>query len=133
MIGGSAVFKGRIWMLGGGTYDTPLTPTRKFHNDVWSSADGVDWKRHIENAPWRPRQYHDVAVWDDRLWVLEGYRIDSGNLKDVWHSTDGVHWREVADTPWKVRHAASVFVYDDALWIAAGNNMEPDVWKLQRK
>ena len=133
MIGGSAVFRGRIWMLGGGTYDTPQTPTRKFHNDVWSSADGVDWKRHIENAPWRPRQYHDVAVWDDRLWVLEGYRIDSGNLKDVWHSTDGIHWHEVADTPWKERHAASVFVYDDALWIAAGENMEPDVWKLQRK
>ena len=27
MIGGSAVFKDRIWILGGGTYDTPKTPT----------------------------------------------------------------------------------------------------------
>ena len=26
MIGGSAVFKDRIWILGGGTYDTPKTP-----------------------------------------------------------------------------------------------------------
>ena len=34
MIGASAVMHGRIWILGGGTYDTPQTPSRKFHNDV---------------------------------------------------------------------------------------------------
>jgi hypothetical protein len=133
MIGGSAVFQGRIWVLGGGTYDTPQTPTRKFHNDVWSSADGVHWKRHVEEAPWFPRQYHEVAVWDDRLWVMEGYNKTSGNRNDVWYSSDGVHWHEVPNTPWKPRHAASVFVHDGALWMVAGNNMESDVWKLRRK
>jgi len=131
MIGGSAVFRDRIWILGGGTYDTPTTPTRNFYNDVWSSADGVHWERHIERAPWEARQYHDVAVWDDRLWVLEGYSGENRN--DVWYSADGVRWTELKDTPWKPRHAASVFVHDDALWMVSGNNMEPDVWKLQRK
>jgi hypothetical protein len=133
MIGASAVFKGHIWILGGGTYDTPTTPSRKFHNDVWSSADGVTWTEHTKAAPWKPRQYHEVAAWDDRLWVLEGYNKDSGNRNDVWHSTDGVQWHEVENTPWKPRHAASVFVHDGALWMVAGNNMEPDVWKLVRK
>jgi hypothetical protein len=133
MIGASAVMNGRIWILGGGTYDTPTTPSRKYHNDVWSSADGVHWKQHTKAAPWKPRQYHEVAVWDDRLWVLEGYYREGGNRKDVWHSSDGVNWHEVPDTPWKPRHAASVFVHDDALWMVAGNNMEPDVWKLKRK
>ena len=37
MIGGSVVFKDRIWILGGGTYDTPNVPKRKYFNDVWSS------------------------------------------------------------------------------------------------
>lgn len=133
MIGGSAVFKGRIWILGGGTYDTPTTPKRNFYNDVWSSADGVKWNLHTESAAFHPRQYHDVAVWDDRLWLLEGYNRDGGNRKDAWHSADGVEWHEVPDTPWKPRHAASVFVHDGALWMVAGNNMEPDVWKLQRR
>ncbi|MBX3437407.1 MAG: hypothetical protein KF861_07960 [Planctomycetaceae bacterium] len=133
MIGGNAVFQGRIWILGGGTYDTPQTPSRNFYHDVWSSADGVTWTRHTEAAPWKPRQYHEVAVWDDRLWVLEGYNVDGGNRNDVWHSADGVEWHEVSDTPWKPRHAASVFVHDDALWMVAGNNMEPDVWKLRRR
>ena len=133
MIGGSAVFKGRVWLLGGGTYDTPTTPKRNFYNEVWSSADGVNWKLHTKKAPWHPRQYHDVAVFDGRLWVLEGYHAKGGNRKDVWHSADGVHWEEVSNTPWKPRHAASVFVHDHALWMVAGNNMQPDVWKLVRK
>lgn len=133
MIGGSAVLGGRIWVLGGGTYDTPQTPTRKFHNDVWSSADGVHWKQHIAEAPWHPRQYHDVAVWDDRLWVMEGYHAQGGNRNDVWCSTDGEKWEELPNTPWKPRHAASLFVHNDALWMVAGNNMESDVWRLKRK
>lgn len=132
MIGGSAVFNGRMWILGGGTYDTPTTPKRNFYNDVWSSSDGVRWTRHVEHAPWYPRQYHEVAVFDDKLWVLEGYHADGGNRNDVWYSADGTHWQELPGTPWKVRHAASVFVFDDALWMVAGNNMQRDVWKLER-
>ena len=132
MIGGNVVFNDRIWILGGGTYDTPKTPTRNFYNDVWSSADGVNWKRHVEFAPWEPRQYHEVALFDGRIWVLEGYNKKSGNRKDVWRSSDGVNWYELPNTPWKPRHAASVFVHDNALWMVAGNNMEKDVWKLQR-
>jgi hypothetical protein len=130
MIGGSVVFDNSMWILGGGTYDTPDTPTRNFYNDVWSSADGVHWQRHVELAPWEPRQYHEVAVFDDRMWVMEGYNASSGNRRDVWYSADGVNWYELADTPWAPRHAASVFVYGDALWMVAGNNMVPDVWKL---
>lgn len=133
MIGASAVMNGRIWILGGGTYDTPTTPSRNFYNDVWSSADGITWKQHSDAAPWKPRQYHDVAVWDGRLWVMEGYSQGVGNRNDVWHSADGVDWHEVKNTPWKPRHAASVFVHNDAIWMVAGNNMESDVWKLRRK
>ena len=131
MIGGSAVFKGRIWILGGGTYDTPKIPTRKYFNDVWSSADGITWEQHTAAAPWTPRQYHDVAVWDDRLWVVEGF--SGANRNDVWHSADGVTWHEVPKTPWATRHAASVFVHDGSLWMVAGNNMQSDVWRLGRK
>ncbi len=131
MIGGSAVFRGRLWLLGGGTYDTPTTPTRTFFNDVWSSPDGTHWERHLEHAAWEARQYHDVAVFDDLLWVLEGYG-PSGNRNDVYHSSDGTSWHELPDTPWAPRHAASVFVYRDALWLVAGNNLLPDVWKLTR-
>lgn len=133
MIGGNVVFKDRMWILGGGTYDTPTTLTRQFHNDVWSSADGVHWKQHTTAAPWFPRQYHDVAVFDGRMWVMEGYNAKGGNRKDVWYSDDGVNWYEHPDTPWNPRHAASVFVFKDGLWMVTGNNFQSDVWKLVRK
>jgi hypothetical protein len=135
MIGGSAVLHGRMWVLGGGTYDTPSAPARRFYNDVWSSADGVNWTQHAASTPWEPRQYHDVAVFDGRLWVMEGYcpspsSDKAGNRNDVWYSADGVDWHELPGTPWAPRHAASLFVYKDGLWVVAGNNMTPDVWKL---
>lgn len=133
MIGGGVVLHDRIWVLGGGTYETPKVPTRKFFNDVWSSADGVSWTRHTAEAPWHPRQYHDVAAFDGRMWVLEGYHQAGGNRKDVWYSADGLNWYEVPNTPWAPRHAASVYVHDGALWMVAGNNMQSDVWVLRRK
>ena len=133
MIGGAAVHDNRMWILGGGTYDTPATPMRNFYNDVWSSDDGINWEQHIAHAPWTPRQYHEVAAFDNHLWVLEGYAAESGNRRDVWYSPDGVNWTELPDTPWAPRHAGSVFVYDGSLWMVAGNNMEPDAWRLSRR
>ena len=131
MIGGNVVLGNRMWLLGGGTYDTPERPERTFYNDVWSSPDGVRWTRPLEHAPWHPRQYHDVASFDGRMWVLEGWNQENRN--DVWHSADGAEWHEVPDTPWAIRHASSIFVYDGALWVVTGNNMQSDVWKLERK
>ena len=84
MIGGHVVFKDRIWILGGGKYDTPQTPDRAFYNDVWSSHDGIHWHCHIQHAPWTARQYHEVAVFDGRMWVLEGW--NQSNRNDVWYS-----------------------------------------------
>ena len=119
-----------MWILGGGTYDTPERPERRFYNDVWSSSDGTHWVCQVERAPWKPRQYHEVAVFDEKMWILEGY--GGRNRNDVWYSSDGSHWHELPSTPWKPRHAASVFSYNDALWVVAGNNMESDVWRLER-
>ncbi len=121
---GYVVFKDRMWIVGGDANQ------HHYQNDVWSSADGVNWECHTASAPWHPRQYHDVAVFDGQLWVLEGWNRDNRN--DVWHSADGVDWHELPNNPWPPRHAASVFVHDGALWVVAGNNMTSDIWKLVR-
>eukprot|EP01048_Picozoa_sp_COSAG05_P000101 COSAG05_NODE_3_length_51333_cov_129.132080_1_plen_354_part_00 len=73
MIGGSAVKDGFIWLLGGGSYETPERQARDFRNDVWRSSDGENWECVLEQAPWPARQYHDISVWDGKLWVCEGY------------------------------------------------------------
>jgi hypothetical protein len=130
MISGSVVFNDRIWVLGGGTYESIVNQHREYYNDVWSSADGIHWTLHTNSAAWSPRAYHNVAVFDGAMWVLAGYK--DRNLNDIWYSRDGVNWTELPNSPWEPRHASSIFVYKDALWIVAGNNMESDVWKLTR-
>lgn len=136
MIGGSAVFKDRIWILGGGTYNTPNKSDRILYNDVWSSKDGSNWKCHTPFANWDAREYHDVAVWDNKLWILEGSSCgqirEIWNRNDVWFSEKGDKWTELPNTPWKPRHASSLFVHNNCLFVVAGNNMESDVWKLEK-
>ena len=71
----------------------------------------------------------DVAVFDNKLWLLEGHD-GKGNRNDVWYSSDGASWMKYRRTLLGAGHAASVFVYNDALWMVVGNNMQPDVWKM---
>ena len=46
---GAVVFKGRMWILGG-TEDYYFGDDKSLKNDVWSSADGKDWKQETANA-----------------------------------------------------------------------------------
>ncbi len=137
MIQGSVVMHGRMWLLGGGTYDTPSHPKRNFYNEVWSSADGVKWRKDTV-APWAPRQYHSVAVFDNKMWVMAGcnYSTPERNRNDVWYSADGVKWTELPNTPWPTRHAGTVFVHDGHLWMVAGSHPGStpinDVWRLDK-
>jgi hypothetical protein len=137
MIQGSVEFSGRMWLLGGGTYDTPAHPTRLFYNEVWSTADGAEWRKDAD-APWAPRQYHSVAVFDNKMWVMAGYNDNTPerNRNDVWYSSDGVNWSELPNTPWPTRHAGTVFVHDGHLWMVAGSHPGStpihDVWRLDK-
>jgi hypothetical protein len=127
---GQAVLNDEVWILGGGRYQFPVTDDAR-RNDVWKSTDLKQWTRVLEHAPWSGRIYHNVAVFDGRLWVMAGY--DRDNLGDCWYSKDGYNWYAL-QTPWPARHAASLFVHRDALWLAAGSDSQPrnDVWRLRR-
>jgi hypothetical protein len=128
IIMGNVVFGGKMWVIGGGQYDI-----RTFNNDVWNSADGVNWQQVLAAAPWSPRQFHNITVFDNKIWVLAGGDAQSqGGLNDVWYSTDGITWAQVLGTPWIARHAASTFVWNNYLWLTCGSNAggDNDVWKL---
>src|SRR5690606_744274 len=88
---GSVVFNGRVWIIGGQREGKRL-------NDVWSSADGLNWRQETSEAPWSPRQLHDnVVAFDGHLWVIGGSVQSSPPLKtyrDVWRSPDGIHWEQ---------------------------------------
>ena len=122
-------FKGRLYLMGGGNY----VPQYAAHNDVWSSADGVEWRLETASAPWAPRLWFGVAVYRGRLWVLGGWSKERDNFGDVWHSEDGRHW-QLLRTPqcWKARHEHSVLVHEDRLWVLGGHArpLSNEVWSL---
>lgn len=120
VIGELASFRGRLWLVGGGRYRDDAVGTSYFQ-EVWSSADGVTWTEHAP-PPWDGRIWHDVRVFDDRLFVLFGSN-PRGNLNEVWFTDDGETWErlpeELSIAPGS--HAQGVAETPDGLVVAGGN------------
>jgi hypothetical protein len=128
-------FRGRMWILGG-TEDYYFGDQKSLKNDVWSSADGKDWKLECAAAPWPPRAYHQAVVLDDKIYLFGGgsyvptYEVHA----DVWSSSDGANWEKVTDkVPWHPRIWFSSVVYRERMWVLGGWSNNParnwgDVW-----
>ncbi|MCB1058166.1 MAG: hypothetical protein KDD11_21925, partial [Acidobacteria bacterium] len=107
----SAVFKDRLWVLGG--WD------RGGLSDVWSSPDGDRWRQE-PIAPWPRRKAHTAAVFHDRLWVLGG-SLGVEQTADVWSTEDGQTWRQDTErAPWGPRNNHAVVVFHDRIWVLGG-------------
>lgn len=96
---GEAVFRGRMWILGG-WFDSYSAPPR----DVWSSENGRDWVLETEQAPWKHSDLPMVTVFRDRMWLMGGWyngRLEGhGASNEVWSTGDGREWRQdVAAAP----------------------------------
>lgn len=132
---GAVVFKGRMWILGG-IEDYYFGDDSSLKNDVWSSADGKEWKLETEHAAWTPRAYHQAVVLNDRIHVFGGgnYVPNYQAHNDVWSSADGMHWiQETANAPWHPRLWFASAVYRSRMWVLGGWSNNPaknwgDVW-----
>ena len=132
---GAVAFEGKMWILGG-TENYYFGDEKSLKSDVWSSADGKEWKLEVAEAPWSPRAYHVAVVHGGKIWVLGGgnYVPKYHALDDVWSSSDGVHWERVTEhAPWHPRLWFSAVAYRDHLWVLGGWSNDPsrnwgDVW-----
>jgi hypothetical protein len=127
---GGAVFVllGKLWIEGGGACDYS-----QVYNDIWSSADGINWTQSGTAAAWPARMWPCIAPADNGIiWLVAGYAptdwsdVDgsvtvrySENHSDVWYSKDGATWRQFkADygsglpdgNTFEPRHAATCYV-----------------------
>ncbi len=115
-------FRDSLWIMGG------VAGTTRF-NDVWCSADGVNWVQ-APNAGWSGRYGHAAVVYKGRIWVLGGF---SGAYRsDVWSSVDGRTWiQDTSRASWSPRYHHTVVVLRDTLWLMGGydgTNYLNDVW-----
>ncbi|MGL5890151.1 MAG: LamG-like jellyroll fold domain-containing protein, partial [Bacteroidia bacterium] len=109
---------GQIWMLGGSNEGD-----RRSYNEVWKTADGINWTLVNESAPWGGRYWHTTAWFDNKIWLMGGMAT-AYEMNDVWYSADGITWHELKTTtgnvPAATRHAQSTTVFDNALWYMCG-------------
>jgi hypothetical protein len=129
---GGTTFAGRMWVMGGLAKGT-------IYNDVWSSADGVNWTLEVANAPWSRRQaFGNVVAHGGSLWLVGGgitvYQPFKA-YRDVWRSPDGRDWTKVTDcAPWPARIWSCCAVYRNRIWLLGGFRAQPtwnnfnDIW-----
>ena len=85
---GAAVLNGRMYVIGGAA--GPYFGAEAY-NDVWSSADGTNWRRDTPAAGFAARSIFATFVHNNELWLAGG--LGSGPFNDVWRSSDGVNWK----------------------------------------
>jgi hypothetical protein len=131
---GFVVFRNRMWVLGG-TSDFYQNNDATLLNDVWSSADGKEWKLELASAPWSKRAHGQAIVFDNKLWIMGGGHRSPKPIptNDVWCSEDGVKWTlATGSAGWKPRLWFSTVVYRDRMWVIGGWSEEKgnfgDVW-----
>src|SRR5690606_4173911 len=111
------VFNKRLWVLGGWGFD--------HLNDVWSSADGVNWSQEMASAPWEPRVGHTATVFRHRIWFVG--RFDVYDLctivvnSDALSSADGyVRKREAPGEQMVKREEHASFFFGHRLCVLGG-------------
>lgn len=127
VLDGLAEFKGRMWLVGCAR-ERADAQGHSMSNAVWSTQDGITWRRHA-TPPWQGKIWHNVVAWDGRLWILFGFTYGDpangwpiGNANEVWSSDDGETWSALPhDSPVPGSHAQGLAVTDDFLLLAGGN------------
>jgi hypothetical protein len=72
-------------------------------------------------------------VFQDKIWILGGWEKNKwGLVNDVWASSDGEYWQEIASSvQWTARKGHSAVVFQDKIWVIAGvdsRGAKNDVW-----
>jgi hypothetical protein len=112
----AAVFKNRIWVIGGGLIDGTPEANKNAGREIWSSADGVNWALATDHMP--RTAGGSPIVFEGKLWLV-GANRDGSFARASLVTDDGVTWREES-APWSPRGAVAVWVYDDQLFMTGG-------------
>lgn len=135
LAGALVEFNGQLWLFGG-TENYYFGDEKSLKNDIWSSEDGVKWKKVGDSAAWSPRAYHQVVALNNKLYLMAGgnYTPTYQAHRDVWVSENGADWiPATGEAPWHERLWFTSVVYREHLWILGGWSNNPsknwdDAW-----
>ncbi len=111
------VYDNKLWVIGG-----TVGSTQK--NDVWYSENGITWSQAAASTQFSPRTDHSTVVFDGKMYLMGGTSVQDFSpsfYNDVYTSTDGVNWTEVAtETVFEIRANHASFVHGQKIWIIGG-------------
>jgi hypothetical protein len=138
---GGLVYHGRLYAIGG--WNPDLHPISLTTNDVWSSADGVNWVQEKantflnpltfdNNADWAGRHFGGYVVHDDKMFIVGGDPLQEDYQTDVWSSTTGKTWTRVTGkwgvTPSRAFQHVTEFL--GKIWVMGGQGLSDYGTKL---
>jgi len=100
-----------------GEYCSPVLFTTNYWNEVTSNMGGG-------------RSDHSSVAFNNKIWIIGG-NDGSGNLNDVWYSSNGASWsRATSAAGFSKRSSHASVVFDDYLWVIGGwdGSWKNDVW-----
>ena len=137
-------YKNKIFLMGGvdatkrvvspGNIDYGNAP---HFSDVWSSEDGKNWQRILNNAPWGERRSMQLVDFKGKMWLMGGWGPEFGYRNDVWSSEDDIKWKlEIKSANWPEREGHQLLVFQNKLWLLGGvkyttHQLFSDVWSSE--
>jgi hypothetical protein len=115
----TAVLNDKIYVFGGGNY----VPEYSALNDVWSSADGINWRQDVVNDLRMRRYEHQLTAFKGRLWMTAGRDTTYGESRDLLSSADGVTWRTEPAPNWSARTSHAAAAFGDHLYLFGGEGV----------
>ncbi len=126
-------FNNKLWLVG-----AAYSGYMPIFKQVWVSSNGVGWDSPEpisstgQELPYRLRN-HRAIEFNEKLLVIAQDTEDNDNHTEVWVSSDGVGWSQIADSvPWTQRSGYTLTVHQGKLWLIGGYdtsyNYLSDVW-----
>jgi hypothetical protein len=127
LVHGGAFFNGRVYVVGGGlkgvASDASYAETVAEFTDIWSSADGVDWRLEATELGFTPRTHFTLLATRDGCYVANGSVSTQVNTSsEVFFAPDCVHFTEVFEpSTMGIRHASSVAEFNGSIVVLGGH------------
>ncbi len=97
--------------------------------------DGINqsechWERVLEHAPFSPRDTAEGIVFQNKLWLSNGYYHGNKLSRDLWSSSNGIEWTLAnSETPYD--GYSEMVVFDHKMWAIKGsvwNSSDGTTW-----
>lgn len=111
--------------LVGGSPAALYSGVATYLGDVWFTPDGINWKQLVADADVSPiyrRAYFNMLYFDDKIWIVQGYRTGGLYPNNVAYSHDGKTWTQTTGAAFSTGgcYSGANAVYDNKMWHIGG-------------